>query len=215
MKVILFKDGEIHGGYSNHVEVTKMVNEMLNNVLEFKVTLENNDEEYKGVRSLRGNEFKLRVAKIQDDESDNNQMSLFDEPCDTEMQINTLQALGLYNGFEKDTEALKSMFNLSFKCMIDDMTVKIIDENGEIIFTGIPCDAKEKVEDMLCEKLGFNPDLEASEEYEFTLYLHTEGCEYLDDDQIKVLDDIGITEDEESTTKAIEDLLNIKFDYSF
>ncbi|GAB6552676.1 hypothetical protein bcgnr5378_05860 [Bacillus cereus] len=215
MKVILFKDGKIHGGYSNHVEVTKMVNEMINNVLEFEVTLENNNEEYKNVRSLRGNEFKLRVAKIQENASENTQMSIFDELSDIESQINKLQACGLYNGFENDTEVLKSMFNLSFKCAIDDMTVKIIDEHGEIIYTGIPCNAKEEIETMLCKKLGFNPDLEAGEEDEFTLYLHTEGCEHLDDEQIEKLDEIGITEDEESTTKAIEDLLKIKFEYSY
>ncbi|GAB6428138.1 hypothetical protein bcgnr5372_38870 [Bacillus luti] len=215
MKVILFKDGAILGGYSNDVEVTKIVNGMLNNELGFKVTLENNNEEYKSVRSLRGDEYKLRVAKLQGNGSENTQMSLFDEPFDIESQINTLQALGLYNGFEDDTEALKLMFNLSFICAIDDMTVKIIDEHGEIIYTGIPCNAKEEIETMLCKKLGFNPDLEAGEEYEFTLYLHSEGCEHLDDEQIEKLDEIGITEDEEGTTKAIEDFLKIKFEYSY
>ncbi|GAB6567687.1 hypothetical protein bcgnr5377_65580 [Bacillus cereus] len=38
---------------------------------------------------------------------------------------------------------------------------------------------------------------------------------HLDDEQIEKLDEIGITEDEESTTKAIEDLLKIKFEYSY
>ncbi|GAB6462259.1 hypothetical protein bcgnr5390_10950 [Bacillus luti] len=215
MKVILFKDNAIHGEYSNDVEVTKVVNAMINNVLGFKVTLENNSEEYKNDRCLMGKEFKLRVAKLQGNGSENTQMSLFDEPSDTEMQINTLQACGLYNGFDNDTEALKSMFNLSFICMPDDMTVKIIDEDGEIIYTGTPSDVKEKVEIMLQGILGFNPDLEAGEEDEFTLYLHTEGCEHLNDEQISKFDELGITEAEESTTRAIEELLKVQFVYSY
>lgn len=92
-------------------------------------------------------------------------------------------------------------------------SIKIEMKNkGEVIALGHPADVREKIEDMICERLGFNPALQENmEEGEYQVYIHTDTYEDLDEDQLDQLDKLRITEDAEETTEAIKRFLQVEF----
>jgi hypothetical protein len=82
----------------------------------------------------------------------------------------------------------------------------------EVLIVEHPGNVREKIQDMLCERLGFYPDLhEDVEDGNFVVALHTDSYEDLSEEQIDQLDQLGITESEESTTEAIKRFLQVEF----
>lgn len=93
------------------------------------------------------------------------------------------------------------------------MNVQLI-QNGIVTYTGHPADVKEKVQDLFLEKFGFYPDFQESDvedEEGYTLCLHSEAYDDLSDSQNKLLEELNITEFDESTTEALKKLFNIDF----
>jgi hypothetical protein len=85
-------------------------------------------------------------------------------------------------------------------------------KKDNVLKVGHPADVREKIEDMICEKLGFSPSLQEDvDEGEYIVYLHTDSYNVLVQDQIDQLDQLGITESEESTTEAIKTFLEVEF----
>jgi glycosylphosphatidylinositol transamidase (GPIT) subunit GPI8 len=82
----------------------------------------------------------------------------------------------------------------------------------EVLITDHPGNVREKIEDMLSERLGFYPCLhEDVEDGNLVVALHSDSYEDLEEDQIDQLTKVGITETEESTTEAIKNFLGVEF----
>lgn len=90
---------------------------------------------------------------------------------------------------------------------------------GEVVMIGHPADIREKVQDMFEEKYGFYPDLEQTEVEElqegeeYYIYLHTDSYEDLSEEELDKLDELGVTETEETTTEALKKCLDIDFGF--
>lgn len=98
---------------------------------------------------------------------------------------------------------------------LDRVPVTLTKKDGSVV-TGIPCDIREVIEEMIGKKLGFTPSLQESmeedenEQLYLEIYLHTDTYDFLDDSQLEQLDDLDITEDGEETTAAIKKLLEVE-----
>lgn len=88
-------------------------------------------------------------------------------------------------------------------------------KSEKLIFRGQPCDAREKVEELIYEALGFCPSLQENEEMgvEEWIYLHTDAYEELSEDQLDQLARLRITEDGETTIEALHRLLQVSFEF--
>lgn len=87
-----------------------------------------------------------------------------------------------------------------------------VTRDKEILKVGHPADIKEFIQDLIEEEIGLYLDLQEDEEEGF-IYLHSEYVEDLTDEDIKKVEELGITEDWDRTTiTAIEKLLNVKID---
>lgn len=85
-------------------------------------------------------------------------------------------------------------------------------KKDKVLKVGHPADVREKIEDMICKKLGFYPSLQEDvDEGEYKVYLHTDSYEDLDEDQIIQLEKLRITDDSESCTEAIKRFLQVEF----
>lgn len=87
-------------------------------------------------------------------------------------------------------------------------------KDGVVVIKGHPADVREKVEDLILEKLGFSPALQETdpeEDEEYLVYLHTDSYEDLNEEQLNELDRLGITEDPEPSTLAIQTFLGVVF----
>lgn len=85
-------------------------------------------------------------------------------------------------------------------------------QNGLVVFESHQADVREKIEEMLLEKLDFTPSLqEDTESGEFLVYLHTDSFEDLDEEEIERLEKLGITDIDESSTESIKSLFNLDF----
>lgn len=83
-------------------------------------------------------------------------------------------------------------------------------QNDRVVLEAHQADIREKIEEMLEEKIGFSPDMQEDVDEEYELYLHTDSYDDLSEDELEKLDLFGITEDGESTTAAIYKLLDIR-----
>jgi len=80
-----------------------------------------------------------------------------------------------------------------------------------LIYEGIGCDVREKIEDLIAEKLGFCPMLQESEdEDELSIYLHSEYGEELTDEQYEIVEKWGFNEAD--STDVIKKLLNVSIE---
>jgi hypothetical protein len=85
-----------------------------------------------------------------------------------------------------------------------------ITQNGITIKEGHPADVREKIEEMIEERIGLFLSLQEDEE-EGYIYLHSEYVEDLTDKEIDQVNDLGITENyDETTISALKKLLGIK-----
>lgn len=85
----------------------------------------------------------------------------------------------------------------------------IIEKETEIIEFSNEFDMREKVEELLEEKLGFFVSLQENvDDDEIEIYIHTDAYEDLEEEQLSILDEKSITEDD--SKEVIEKLLNIK-----
>jgi hypothetical protein len=81
-----------------------------------------------------------------------------------------------------------------------------------VLKVGHPADVREKIEDMICEKLGFYPSLQEDvDDGEYQVYLHTDSYDDLDEDQIIQLEKLSITDDPETSTEGIKRFLQVEF----
>ena len=84
-------------------------------------------------------------------------------------------------------------------------------QTGQKIMEGHQADVREKIEELLYDKLCISVYLqESAEEGEYQIYMHTDSYEDLEEDEIDKLNSLGITDYGESTTKAIYQLLDIQ-----
>lgn len=78
-------------------------------------------------------------------------------------------------------------------------------------FRGTPERVREWVEERLEEKIGIYLCLQEDiEEGEFQLYLHSSVYDETDEETLKKIENMGISDDPE-TTKVIERILGVKF----
>lgn len=93
------------------------------------------------------------------------------------------------------------------------MSYQIIDnQTKKILFIGIIEDMREVLESKIEDKLGFCPSLqEADDDGELNVYLHTDSYEFLSDEELEKLDQVGITEDD--SLSSICQLLNISIEH--
>lgn len=97
--------------------------------------------------------------------------------------------------------------------------VQVINRSeGTILFEGRPCDAREFIQDLLEKRLGFYVDLQESDEQEiidneeFEIYLHSDVYDELDETQLTILSEIGITDF--NSIPQIENYLDVTIQYS-
>lgn len=88
----------------------------------------------------------------------------------------------------------------------------VLKKRDKVLLIGDRHKVRERIEDMLCKRLGFFPSLQENvEEEQFFIYLHTESYDELDDEQIIKLEKLRITDDINSATDAIKKYLNVSF----
>lgn len=93
------------------------------------------------------------------------------------------------------------------------MKIQLIKDN-QVLLEGNEGHIHEKVSELLEEKLGFYPSLEArydEDEEGFLIYLHSENELDLDEEHFNQLIQLNMTQDEEETTTSIKNFLNIDF----
>lgn len=101
--------------------------------------------------------------------------------------------------------------------LVDRVVIKVF-KDKELVCTGNVYDAREYIEKLLEEKLGFFVSLQESferEDKEYFVYLHTDAYEDLEDEELDQVFDLGISEDNIASTKAIKSIfgLDIKFSH--
>jgi hypothetical protein len=85
-----------------------------------------------------------------------------------------------------------------------------ITQMGITIKEGHPADVREKLEEMIEERIGFFLSLQEDEDDGY-IYLHSEYVEDLSDKEIEQVSNLGISEDcDDTTIHALEKLLNVK-----
>ncbi|MGN5650837.1 hypothetical protein [Bacillus sp. Brlt_9] len=198
MKVALVKKGEVIQG--NAQSITQQVKELLSKKLGFEIGLESNASEIENERVLDSEEFKLRL-------------------CLEEIQLEKdqhkkLEEVGFTFEFENDTQKIISVLGLlAIKCFVEPRTVQMI-RNGEVIFENLSCDVREKIEEMIEEKIGITVQLQEDDtEDEFEVYVHTDTYEDLTEEEIDKIEEVGINEDPVGGTQAIKKYLDIEFKY--
>lgn len=92
--------------------------------------------------------------------------------------------------------------------------IELKKNDGEVIMVGHPADVREKIEDMLSEKLGFYPSLQEDvEDGVYWVCVHSDTYEDLEEEQIEKLEDLDITDFEETCTEAIKRFLGVEFKF--
>lgn len=90
-------------------------------------------------------------------------------------------------------------------------TYIVVRTKGHQEFRGEPERVREWVEERFVEKTGLFVYLQEDfEDGEFELYLHSSFYDDADEETIEKLENMGISDDPE-TTKAIEKILGVKF----
>ncbi|PFM11655.1 hypothetical protein COJ40_08835 [Bacillus cereus] len=92
------------------------------------------------------------------------------------------------------------------------LTIQVVQEDGTILFEGDSYDVNLQIDEMLREELGFAPELEEYCEEE-GFVLHVSDYDGLDKVEIQKLDELGINDNKEETTRVIKQLLRINFAY--
>lgn len=86
-------------------------------------------------------------------------------------------------------------------------------QNGERVALGHPADVREKIEELIAEKLeiAFVSLQEDVEDGEYFVYVHTDTYEELDQEDVDKLEALDIDESEEGCTEAIKKFLEVEF----
>lgn len=86
-------------------------------------------------------------------------------------------------------------------------------QNGERVTLGHPADVREKIEEMVAEKVGvgFVSLQEDVDDGEYLVYVHTDTYEELDQEDVDKLEALDIDESEEGCTEAIKKFLQVEF----
>ncbi|MED2737213.1 hypothetical protein [Bacillus toyonensis] len=199
MKVAIVKKGEVKDG--NAQSITQELNGLLNEKLGFKVLLESNASEIEEERSLFGDEFKLRL-RLAEDRLEN-------------YQFKKIKEMGFAFDYDTDTKAIISALELlGIRCFVEPLPVEMI-QDGKVIFVDLSCDVKERIEDMIEEKIGIRLDLQEDDtDDEFQIYLHTDNYEDLEEEEIDRLEELGLDDCPVGCTEKIKELLNIEFKYA-
>lgn len=90
------------------------------------------------------------------------------------------------------------------------MTVEMYKGNS-LIVKGTAEDVRSELQDMFESKYGVYPDLVEDEGDKYYVYLHTESFGDMTESENKLMKRLGISEHEESSTKAIEKALGVSF----
>ncbi|GAB6428153.1 hypothetical protein bcgnr5372_38900 [Bacillus luti] len=91
-------------------------------------------------------------------------------------------------------------------------TIQVVREDGTVLCEGDSYDVNLQIDKMLREELGFAPELEENCEEE-GFVLHVSDYDELDKVEIQKLDELGISDNKEETTRVIKELFRINFVY--
>lgn len=86
-------------------------------------------------------------------------------------------------------------------------------KKGILVIQGEQEYVREWIESELEKKVGFFVMLqECTDDEEFEIYLHSETYEELTEDELEILEDLGINDDPSKSTQVIQSLLELKFE---
>ena len=123
--------------------------------------------------------------------------------------------LELYDTEYYDYDELKQCKGIYITKPYDEeepLIFQVVHEDGTVLCEGDSYDVNLQIDKMLREELGFAPELEEfyeGERFELSAF----DYENLDEAEIQKLNELGISDNKEETTRVIKELFRINFVY--